>query len=87
MKHKHDAEVKRKFTDVYRRISNQLDFEENGFKIIYASVTDDVVKEGHALHHCVGSYVERITAKECIILLLRQRCDESRPFYTIEVRG
>ena len=55
-------------------------------KIVYPDTPDDVIKEGHALHHCVGGYVERAANKECVILFLRKSSDESKPFYTIEVQ-
>lgn len=72
---------------LYTKLSGQLDFEKDGLKIVYPDTPDDVIKEGHALHHCVGGYVERAANKECVILFLRKSSDESKPFYTIEVRG
>ena len=63
------------------------DFEKDGLKIVYPDTPDDVIAEGHALHHCVGSYTERVAEKECVILFLRRCADVSKPFYTIEVRG
>ena len=54
-------------------------------KIVYPDTPDDVVSEGHALHHCVGRYVESVSDGHCIILFLRRCSDESQPFYTIEV--
>lgn len=79
--------MKRDFKAVYKSIAGQFDFEKDGMKIIYPKSPDDVVKEGHALHHCVGNYVERVARHECVILFLRQCTDESKPFYTIEIRG
>lgn len=87
IKHKTDAKIKRAFIDIYKQINGQFDFEQNGLKIIYPATPDDVVAEGHALHHCVGGYTDRVVKHECIILFLRQCCDESKPYYTIEVRG
>ncbi len=87
MKHKKDAEIKRGFTAVYKQLAGQLDFEKDGLKIVYPDAPDDVIAEGHALHHCVGSYTERVAEKECVILFLRRCADVSKPFYTIEVRG
>ena len=87
MKHKEDAKIKRDFIAVYRQLSGQLDFEKDGMKIVYPETPDDVVKEGHALHHCVGSYTERVAEKECIILFLRKCSEEEKPFYTVEVRN
>ena len=86
LKHKHDAKVKKNFKAVYQEISGKLDFEQDGMKILYPATPDEVVAEGHALHHCVGRYVERVAKRECLILFLRQCSDEDEPFYTIEVR-
>lgn len=87
MKHKKDAKLKRDFTAVYRRLSGKLDFEKDGFKIVYPTTPDDVTAEGNALHHCVGSYIERVAKGECVILFLRRCSDDSKPFYTVEVRN
>lgn len=86
-KNKENAKHKREFTAIYRQIAGKLDFEDNGMKIVYPSKPDDMIAEGHALHHCVDIYVSRVAKKECVILFLRQCSDESKPFYTIEVRG
>ena len=86
-KQRKDALVKRDFIAVYQQLSGQLDFEKDGMKIVYPATPDDVVKEGHALHHCVGSYTERAAEKECIILFLRKCSEEEKPFYTVEVRN
>ena len=87
IKRKKDAKMKRDFTAVYRELSGKLDFERDGLKIVYPATPDDVIAEGHALHHCVGDYVERVAGKKCIILFLRKSSDEEKSFYTIEVRG
>ena len=76
MKHKADAKEGR-----------AVAFEQDGMKIVYPSIPDDVIREGHALHHCVGGYTGRVADHECVILFLRQCADESKPFYTIEIRG
>lgn len=86
VKQRADAKMRRDFKTAYRRIMAQLDFEMDGMKIVYPSTPSDIVAEGHALHHCVGSYVERVAQKECLILFLRKCEDEAKPFYTIEVR-
>ena len=86
-KQRKDALVKRDFIAVYQQLSGQLDFEKDGMKIVYPATPDDVVKEGHALHHCVGSYTERVAEKECIILFLRKCSEEEKSFYTVEVRN
>jgi len=87
IKQRADAKMRRDFKSACRRIMAQLDFEMDGMKILYPSTPSDIVAEGHALHHCVGSYVERVAKKECIILFLRKCGEEEKPFYTIEVRN
>lgn len=86
-KNKDAAKNKKDFTAIYKQIEGKLDFEDNGMKIVYPSKPDDMVAESHALHNCVDSYVGRVARKECVILFLRQCSDESKSFYTIEVRG
>ena len=87
VKHKADARMRRDFKAACKRVAGRMDYEYNGMRIVYPAVPDDIVAEGHALHHCVGSYVDRVARQECMILFLR-RCDDiAKPFYTIEVRN
>ena len=87
VKHKADARMRRDFKAVYKRVTGRMDYEYNGMKIVYPAAPDDIVAEGHALHHCVGTYVDRVARQECMILFLR-RCDDiAKPFYTIEIRN
>lgn len=85
-KQKVNAKLRRDFNAAYSRIKGQLDFEHNGLKIIYPNSPNAVISEGHELHHCVGSYVDRIARQDCVILFLRQCSELSKPFFTIEIR-
>ncbi len=87
VKLKVDAQKRRKFRAIYRKIKHQYDFEMAGMKIVYPSVPSDLAAEGQALHHCVGGYVKSVVERDCIILFLRQCENEEKPFYTIEVTG
>ena len=87
IKMKADAKMHRDFKKAYHDIAGQMDFEMDGMKILYPATPDDIISEGNTLHHCVGGYVDRVARKECVILFLRQCADESKSFYTIEVRG
>lgn len=87
IKHKADAKTKREFIAICKSISEQLCFEKDGLKLICPSVPDDVIAEGHALHHCVGDYINRVVKKECIILFVRKCHEIDKPYYTIEIRG
>lgn len=85
--YKKEKQMEKNFIAVYRELNGKYDFERDGLKIVYPDTPDDVVSEGHALHHCVGRYVESVSDGHCIILFLRRCSDESQPFYTIEIQG
>ena len=68
-------------------ISGRLDFEADGMKMVLPANADDLAAEGNALHHCVGSYANRVAKRECVILFLRLTEDLEKPFYTVEVRN
>ena len=87
VKIKADAQLRRDFKAAMQAISGRLDFEADGMKMVLPANADDLAAEGNALHHCVGSYADRVARKECIILFLRQCEDLTTPFYTVEVRG
>ena len=86
LKIKIDAETQRNFRLAYERVMSHLDFERNGLKIVCPASPEEIAHEGQALHHCVGSYVDRVARQECLILFLRHCDDLSTPFYTVEVR-
>ena len=87
LKAKADAQLRRDFKAAMKAISGRLDFEADGMKFLLPTTPEELAAEGNALHHCVGSYANRVARKECIILFLR-RCENlAKPFYTVEVRG
>jgi len=87
IQHRVDAKARRKFRAVYKRVGDSLDFESQGMRIVCPAAPRDIIAEGQALHHCVGSYVNRIDDEKCLILFVRRCEDVSKPFYTIELRN
>ena len=55
------------------------------FEIIVPREPKDIVNEGAALNHCVGSYLESVASGYKTILFLRKVSDPEKSFYTIEV--
>lgn len=45
---------------------------------------DEIKEEGSKLHHCVGTYVERVARGETMILFIRKAADPDTPYYTME---
>jgi|GEM_PF-548547 len=61
-------------------------YEFNGIFIRPAASTKELVNEGKALCHCVGTYANRHADGSTTILLVRKVSDPDIPFYTMEVR-
>lgn len=82
------AETSRKITEFSEteEYTRFLDAEDKRhFTILPATSGEDLVKEGAFLHHCVGTYRERMARKESYIYFLRKSNDKETPFYTMEV--
>lgn len=45
---------------------------------------DEIKEEGSKLHHCVGTYIERVARGETMILFIRKDSDPDTPYYTLE---
>jgi len=71
----------------YAALRERYGFTDKGLTVLPPKTADEIVAEGHALHHCVGSYVDHVVDGKSIILFLRQADDPQKPFYTIELRG
>ncbi len=85
------AEVERQFPDlasVCRKIRKNYEYlEEDAYAMLVPQDAMDIIEEGRALHHCVGSgdrYFERICSGKSYILFLRRKTEIDVPFYTIE---
>lgn len=61
-------------------------FETDKYIITVPKSAKEIIKEGQALHHCVGSYVERMATGSTVILFVRSKENIKKPFYTVEVR-
>jgi len=84
---KENAQFLQDFKTAVQDARGHMAFEADGMKIVFPATPGELAAEGNALHHCVGRYADHVAKKECMILFLRRCSDESRPFYTIEVRG
>lgn len=74
--------------EILAEIAPRYEYENAKYKIIVPQHLTDIMSEGTALHHCVGStdrYFERIRDQETYICFLRRQEEPDVPFYTIEV--
>lgn len=71
-----------------QEIRGRYEYRDDEYLIAVPKRLMEIVKEGAALHHCVGSserYFERIRDKETYICFLRRVSEPDKPYYTIEV--
>ncbi len=55
-----------------------------GLVLVVPETADDIKAEGEALHHCVGSYVDRVARGETSIFFIRRADSPDEPYFTLE---
>ena len=70
----------------YKQLNKLYAFELDGLCIVVPTSTDDIVREGKTLHHCVGGYAARHMKGSVDILFLRNKRKPNTPFITIEMK-
>ena len=64
----------------------KYEYANDKFAVIVPKKLEDITAEGIYLGHCVGGYVNDHAMGNTNILFLRKKEDETRSFYTIEIR-
>lgn len=90
-KHKRKAEeqIKKeaakagKFTAMWEKI-RWADWQDGPYLIRAAKSTAELVAEGNALHHCVGSYTDNVLAGR-VIFFIRRVEEPDKPWYTLNL--
>lgn len=78
----YNQQIRKQFGD----LKIQYGFAKYGFIVRPPLSADEIVKEGHELHHCVGGYVKKVVKKESIILFVRKKDEPGNPLCTLEVK-
>ena len=63
-----------------------LNIKGNGLILIVPANSAAIKEEGEALHHCVGTYIERVAKGETAIFFIRRESEPGKPYYTLEWR-
>lgn len=58
-----------------------------GLVLVVPKDWDEIRKEGEALHHCVGTYVDKVAKGETMILFVRRMDEPDTPYFTLEYKG
>lgn len=66
---------------------DKYDFSNDDFLIKAPDSGQDIISEGQALHHCVGTYVSRVAKGNTVILFIRRKKAPDKPYVTVEVKN
>lgn len=61
-------------------------FEDFGLLIRPAESSLELINEGKALHHCVGTYAERYAKGQTNLFVIRKAADPDKPYFTVEIQ-
>ena len=73
-----------KANKVFKKLQ-KLEFTDKTFALIVPKEAFDLINEGKNLHHCVGSYIERVAKHESMIFFIRKINDLSQSYFTLEI--
>lgn len=73
--------------DLSNEIGELYNWQYKNYLVIVPRSAEEIIKEGQTLHHCVGTYVERVAKGKTIVLFLRKKEKPSEPYYTIEIQN
>ncbi|MCR5791361.1 MAG: PcfJ domain-containing protein [Lachnospiraceae bacterium] len=55
-----------------------------GLVLVVPKDAQDIKNEGETLHHCVGTYIEKVARGETSIFFIRKEKEPEKPYYTME---
>ncbi len=82
-----NALLDRQITKRLPTLNQRFYWEDEQFLIRPATTSVELINEGKALHHCVGTYGDRYAVGKTNILFIRRRNAPDKPFYTMEINN
>lgn len=64
-----------------------MNLKIEGMFIRLPNELDELKREGEILHHCVGTYCDRVAKGDTMIFFVRLESEPDQPFYTLEWKG
>ena len=81
-----DAQKNKAFGMAYAGFARKAVLSNEELQIVCPKRVNDLVAEGRTLHHCVGSYIDRVAEGRCLIVFVRRVEEPKKPYVTVEVR-
>ncbi|MBO0962363.1 PcfJ domain-containing protein [Neobacillus sp. MM2021_6] len=73
--------------EVRVKVLEKYCFEHSGLMIRPAADSKELIEEGKALQHCVGTYADRYANGKTNLFIIRKVNEPDKPFYTMEIKG
>ena len=92
-KDKQAREETKRFNRMLKKMKNKtveveaMKLDIQGLFIRMPNRLEELKAEGEALHHCVGTYMEKVRKGETMIFFIRQKEAPEKPYYTLEWHG
>ena len=67
-----------------KELQNAFQIRGKGLLLVVPASAEDIKAEGAALHHCVGTYVDRVARGETNIFFIRKEKEPDKPYFTME---
>ena len=79
-------QTQKAFEDLFKLNENTDAFSISGkgLVLVVPKTADDLKREGAILHHCVGTYTDKVAKGETMILFIRKSDEPDTPYYTME---
>lgn len=74
-----------KFQENYNKHALAWKFEYGDFCVIAPQKSVDLIKEGQKMHHCVGSYIDKVVKNQTYICFVRNKENPEQPYITCEI--
>lgn len=68
-----------------KSLSKAYGYEDKDYIVKVPTGVRELTREGHELHHCVGTYIQRVASGGTVIVFLRKRQDPYQPYITMEI--
>lgn len=78
---KYSVEIEKRMLEM----NSLMNFKMNGLMVMAPHEAKDIRIEGRTLHHCVGTYVERVAKGKTNIFFVRKEETPEVPYFTMEI--
>ena len=76
---------KKRFENNYKMHEKAFQFTFGEYSVVLPTCGEDIIKEGRDMHHCVGSYVDRVIENSTYIIFIRKTETPDQCYLTCQV--